>query len=473
MTEEIKKYQIAQHAFIKASQLDKNNASIWSNIGILYYLIGNKILANKALKKAQQFNPDCYQSWIGQALIAESVEHDDSMDLFRHSSQLGFHRESSLGYAEWVCKTVLQTKEKSEKKSIYAIVNMHAVPTAFDLMTWLNKYDKVDPCSLNIYGVLLEKMGLLNEAKNVYKSALNLVDDKNKDIVLLNLGRVLTRKGEFGNAIDVLKSITEMNFHSVSILAYTLYKNLQFEDSFQLYSSNIQWLAKNDLDKSELFVMLAALCFKLSSLGDPQGYLFQGIQQCGTTMPLLLSMFSLSSLMSALPLTQLVIAEMSKRSDKYENMKYISLVETYIEKNENPTLAIRNLLKYVHKYPDRHFLWQYLSKYHSKSPILSSICAKKSVIFNNTKNDVIKDIKTISFSELCLGNITNCKIYAQKAIRVNPEDSESWALLLGALASEKSDPKLRIVNMIDFVQNNLKPTENVKNWLSSLSVAVN
>lgn len=60
------------------------------------------------------------------------MEHEDAMDLFRHSTQLGFHQESALGYGHWVCQTLLQAPPHAV---IYAIHNMHAVPVALDALT--------------------------------------------------------------------------------------------------------------------------------------------------------------------------------------------------------------------------------------------------------------------------------------------------------------------------------------------------
>ena len=47
--------------------------------------------AHEAFKVAQSLDPAYVASWIGQALIAETVGHSDAMDLFRHTTELGFH----------------------------------------------------------------------------------------------------------------------------------------------------------------------------------------------------------------------------------------------------------------------------------------------------------------------------------------------------------------------------------------------
>ena len=48
-------------------------------------------LAHQAFRNAQSLEPGFVQAWIGQALVAESIGHSDSMDLFRHSTELAYH----------------------------------------------------------------------------------------------------------------------------------------------------------------------------------------------------------------------------------------------------------------------------------------------------------------------------------------------------------------------------------------------
>lgn len=55
------------------------------------------------------------------------------MDLFRHTTQLGQHQQSAIGYAHWVCKTLLQSQSNA---LTYSIHNMYAVSVACDALTW-------------------------------------------------------------------------------------------------------------------------------------------------------------------------------------------------------------------------------------------------------------------------------------------------------------------------------------------------
>lgn len=130
---EPKNFAMAQHCFIKAVTLERNSAISWCNLGTLYLSLDELKLANKAFSQAQRADPNYVYSWVGQALIAENIGHEDAMDLLRHSTQLCFTMEGALGYGHWVCKTLL---ENPPDKLIYSIHDMHAVPVACEALTW-------------------------------------------------------------------------------------------------------------------------------------------------------------------------------------------------------------------------------------------------------------------------------------------------------------------------------------------------
>lgn len=69
-------------------------------------------------------------------MIAQRTNHYDAMDLFRHSSQLGFTSEGFLGYSNLVCQTLLNTKNKSDKNYLYNIKNMNAISVASNVLNW-------------------------------------------------------------------------------------------------------------------------------------------------------------------------------------------------------------------------------------------------------------------------------------------------------------------------------------------------
>lgn len=66
-------------------------------------------------------------------MIAERIGHQEALDLFRHTIQLGQHQQSGIGYGHWVCQTLLDSQSSAFS---CVIRNMYAIPVACDALTW-------------------------------------------------------------------------------------------------------------------------------------------------------------------------------------------------------------------------------------------------------------------------------------------------------------------------------------------------
>jgi len=79
----------AQHCFVKALEIDSKDATVWCNLGMLYYFHEDVELAMEALRKAQVLDPDCAMAWVGQGLIASAGGNEKSARaLFEHAVSL-------------------------------------------------------------------------------------------------------------------------------------------------------------------------------------------------------------------------------------------------------------------------------------------------------------------------------------------------------------------------------------------------
>jgi superkiller protein 3 len=76
----------AQHAYIKALDIDSRNAATWVNLGLLYFHHEDIELANEAFYRAQVLDPDNTVAWVGQFLVAR-VNNDrvDATRLLEHA----------------------------------------------------------------------------------------------------------------------------------------------------------------------------------------------------------------------------------------------------------------------------------------------------------------------------------------------------------------------------------------------------
>lgn len=79
----------AQHAYIKALDIDSRNASTWVNLGLLYFHHEDVELANEAFYRAQVLDPDNSAAWVGQFLVARANDdRGDATRLLEHAVSL-------------------------------------------------------------------------------------------------------------------------------------------------------------------------------------------------------------------------------------------------------------------------------------------------------------------------------------------------------------------------------------------------
>ena len=89
--------------------------------------------ANEAYSRAQRADPAYINSWIGQASIAEMMQRKETMGLFRHAIQLGYHNQAAVGYAHWILNAILNS---STKKNTLHFESISITYSATDVMTW-------------------------------------------------------------------------------------------------------------------------------------------------------------------------------------------------------------------------------------------------------------------------------------------------------------------------------------------------
>ena len=80
---------VAQHSFIRSLNLNENNARPWTNLGALYLLDNELVLANESFTRAQSVDPDYADAWVGQALVATLYGNlTEARSLFTHAFKI-------------------------------------------------------------------------------------------------------------------------------------------------------------------------------------------------------------------------------------------------------------------------------------------------------------------------------------------------------------------------------------------------
>lgn len=479
----VKKYDLAQHCFIKALLVTRKwcVAKIWCNLGTLYLKLKLFKLANYCFWRGQSTLPSYPQSWIGQGLIAEQIREEEAMDLFRHASRLGYHPESALGYADWVCRTLRNHNYKEDPDFKYVIEGLYAIPYAMDLMEWYLNFNRTDACGCIIIGILQERSGLLRAALASYEKALQYAeDDSKKNVALLNIGRILVRLNKYDDAIKTFKAITEASLNSASGLALALFKKGLYEESYTAYDTALHWLSNDDDEKADLLVAMAGIVYMFKGADDAKTMLFHSIQisQKKPTAYSLFAICSLGLIHFDQSLSKLALSELQKY-EKDSNYGFdIGFLRSYMSvSQENAEEAIKLLSESLHDHPSNALLWycmaQYCLRASNTRAKMASCCAQRALCaarYDECNCEPSKMIATASIAEHVAGNHVKALLLAKEGLHMYPCQAEIWAALLFSLVAHKSwsDKNKWILGAACYMRRHLEISRPLSRWVGLL-----
>ncbi|CAK1545281.1 unnamed protein product [Leptosia nina] len=478
----MKMYDKAQHCFIKALLMTRkwSVAKIWCNLGTLYVKINCHKLANYCFWRGQSTLPSYPQSWIGQGLIAEVIREEEAMDLYRHASRLGYHPESALGYVDWVCRTLKNNNYHPDSRELkYVIDGLYAITYSIDLMEWFLNYEPHNACALNIIGILQERIGLLQVAYKSYKKAYELCDEEMKNIIRLNIARVLNRLEKYDEAIVAYQSVTEASLDSMCGLALALFKKGQYEESYAAYDTALHWLSNEDKEKSEILVAIAGIVYMFKGIDDSKTILFHSIQ-VSQNKPIPYSLFAICSLgilHSDQGLSKLALSELQKY-EKEDKFAYdIGFLKSYLIFNTNVDLAIKSISDSLHNHPSNGKLWFCMSQYcleaSNNRGKVASCCAQRAMhsVHNScTQNEMGKMLSTASIAENVSGNKTKSFSLAKQGLHMYPNQSEIWAALIFSLLTQSQtfNQKDWTLASTNYMRKHFNLTRPMTRWISLL-----
>uniref|UniRef100_A0A8C5UB42 Tetratricopeptide repeat domain 37 n=1 Tax=Malurus cyaneus samueli TaxID=2593467 RepID=A0A8C5UB42_9PASS len=270
-------YALAQHSFIKSVQAEQINIVAWTNLGVLYLATGNIEQAHEAFKIAQSLDPSYLLCWIGQALIAETVGSYDTMDLFRHTTELSMHTEGAKGYAHWVCSTLQDKANRNTELYLYNIVQMNAIPAAQVVLSKYTERNPDDASAFTMFGFLNEYLHLKQQATYAYERAASLLknseDTEKYNTAMQNYGRSLAL-GRCDEAIEVYTSIPLTEFDGIVGLALAYFKKGLLEESIKAYEKALS-VAASEKDKAHILTALAIIEYKRNKVDAAKTLLFK------------------------------------------------------------------------------------------------------------------------------------------------------------------------------------------------------
>ncbi|KAJ7124904.1 superkiller protein 3 [Mycena epipterygia] len=203
----------AQHAYIKALEIDSKNAQTWTNLGLLYLHEQDLELANQALFRAQTLDPECTTAWVGQALVATANgHHSDSTTLFEHAVTLASAvPEADLEFASRTFTRLTATPHATAPSAADALLPVFFV---------LDRYCRGRPddaCALHLFGLVCESLGQSEFAVELIGRAITILEaeyeetedstvEKHFTIANSNMARLRLSLKDYEGAIESFES---------------------------------------------------------------------------------------------------------------------------------------------------------------------------------------------------------------------------------------------------------------------------
>ncbi|XP_073933157.1 superkiller complex protein 3 [Castor canadensis] len=451
----VENYALAQHCFIKSIQSEQINAVAWTNLGVLYLANENIEQAHEAFKMAQSLDPSYLMCWIGQALIAETVGSYDTMDLFRHTTELSMHTEGAIGYAYWVCTTLQDKSNRETELYQYNILQMNAIPAAqVVLCKYVERIQNYAP-AFTMLGYINEHLQLKKEAADAYQRAILLlqtIEDQDTYIVTVrNYGRLVCSIGEYDKAIQAFKSTPLEELEDIIGFALALFMKGLYKESSKAYERALS-IVESERDKAHILTALAITEYKQGKMDVAKSLLFKCSILKEPTIESLQALCALGLAMQDATLSKAALKELLKHI-KHNNIDYQRcLLSLAICALQGRNMAVqRQASKAVHSNPADPALWSLLSRvvaqYAQRNAKGGAVAGNVAHILDS--NHGKKALLYTAVNQLAMGGSTaedekNIALKTiQKAALLSPGDPAVWA---GLMAACHADVKLAVVN---------------------------
>ncbi|KAM9328956.1 superkiller complex protein 3 [Gastrophryne carolinensis] len=440
---------LAQHAFIKSIQCQPNNAVAWTNLGALYLINENIELSHQAFKVAQSLEPSYVRCWIGQALIAEAVGSYETMDLFRHTTELSMHTDGANGYAHWVCTTLQDKSNRNTELYRYSIVQMNAISVAH---LALNKYTariENDPVAFSMLGYLNEHLNLKIQAKEAYQRAVSILSNKEDkeryNSSLRDCGRSLCNVGQYDEAIQAFTSTPLKEFEDLTGLALAYFKKGLLQDSIKVYKTALS-LAKTEQEKAHVLTAMAITEYNQGNADTAKTLLFKCSMLKESHIESLQALCALGLAKHDVTLATAALNELLKhvKSDDdhvYERCLITSAIYALQGRN---SAAQRQVCKAVHSYPGNPELWTLLSRIipqyapsNAKGGAVAGIVAHTLNLCQAKKSLLYTAVNELAAGTLASDNEKQNPLKSlQRAAHIFPDNPAVWAGLMAACQAE-------------------------------------
>uniref|UniRef100_A0A3Q1AHS8 Tetratricopeptide repeat domain 37 n=1 Tax=Amphiprion ocellaris TaxID=80972 RepID=A0A3Q1AHS8_AMPOC len=438
MNKGLENYALAQHCLIKSIQVEPNNVVAWTNLGTLYLKKDNIELAHKAFKIAQSLEPLYVNCWIGQALIAENVGSYDTMDLFRHTTELSTHMEGVKGYAYWVCSTLLDKSNRDSELYRYNILQMNAISAAQVALSKYTERIQCDPDAFIMLGYLNEHLQLKRQALQAYQRAVELLQStSSSEELAFSLGcygRALCTSGQWEEAVQVYNSTPLQELSDLVGLALAYCRAGLFPESISAYE---RALAVASSEKEKAYILTA-----LALLQNRQVHCAEPISES------LLCLCAVGLVHGDATLASAALTELLKQGSASGNVveQRCLLTCSLLALQGNFSAVQREASRAVHSNPGNASLWALLSRvvpqYYPRKANGGAVAGHVACLSSMTQGK--RALLHSGVNQLASGRNSgedkhkNALKTMQRAVLLCPDDPATWAGLMAACHTENT-----------------------------------
>ncbi|XP_071338724.1 superkiller complex protein 3 [Trachinotus anak] len=451
MNKGLENFALAQHCFIKSIQVEPNNVVAWTNLGTLYLKKDNIELAHEAFKIAQSLEPLYVNCWIGQALIAERVGSYDTMDLFRHTTELSTHMEGVKGYAFWVCSTLLDKSNRDSELYRYNIVQMNAISAAQVALSKYTERIQSDPEAFIMLGYLNEHLQLKRQALQAYQRAVELLQSMSstdeKAFALGSYGRALCTAGQWEEAVHVYNSTPLQELSDLVGLALAYCRAGLIPESISAYERALA-VASSEKEKAYILTALALLQHRQGNLDSAKTLLFKCSMLKEPISESLLCLCALGLVHSDATLAAAALTELLKQGSASGSVveQQCLLTCTLLALQGNYSAVQREVSRAVHSNPGNPSLWALLSRvvpqYYPRKANGGAMAGQVACLSSMTQGK--RALLYSGVNQLANGRHSGEDSYRnalktmQRAVLLCPDDPAAWAGLMAACHTENT-----------------------------------
>ncbi|KAJ3404912.1 Superkiller protein 3 [Chytriomyces hyalinus] len=459
--------KIAQHAFIKALELNERAVEPWTNLGYFYYFNHDMDLAKQCFGRAQLLDPESSLCWYGQGLINESRVLSDistGPDLFDHANNLAQGQNAEVGFSYALSEyqrnaSALFSSDVEESDALASPV--------FSMLKFCEIWDN-DAKGWNLLGLLRERQGMYDEAASAFKKAVELDDSAD---YLVNYARCLCSAGAYNDAIDtynLLFSQSEGDVLSRVGFGLALFFERRLEESLGAFQSALDLLGElgdsQILLQNKVGLMLSQVLYALGTdahISLARDQLLECIGRPNGFPQALISLLALGIVCQNDVLASSAAAELMKeKPDALVGLEFDKniILSRFFLLQGNVKLSRGFLARSVHQSPWKSVHWQSLADNIARhSPEITNslvAVAKSAFLLQNPhgKSDILTvSEKAAIHQSLGLALLTRqpqqqkvvdesrevkaatARFYLHSGIRSNPSNAQSWfALGIGA-----------------------------------------